>query len=189
MTAPAHFDPGTPYSGAEVVAAMRALGDDAARYLAAMPAAEFATPQGDRWSPADHVRHLAKSEFAIAKGLRVPRLMLRLTFGSPKGPSRRFLSLREDYRLALEAGGQAGSFAPEARALPSDLEGYQDEVIARWLKAHAEVMAGAKRWDENMLDRYAIKHPLLGKLTVREMLMFAHYHDSHHLNLLARRRA
>ena len=189
MTAPATFDPGTPYTGAELVAAMRNLSAAAAEYLAAMPSGEFVQAQGDRWSPGDHVRHLAKSDFAIAKGLGVPRLMLRLAFGAPKGPSRRFLPLREDYRAALAAGGQAGSFAPEARTLPADLDSYQTEVIAKWRKAHGEVMSGAERWDEKSLDRYAIKHPLLGKLTVREMLMFAHYHESHHLNLLAGRRA
>lgn len=189
MIAPAHFDPGTPYTGAEIVAAMRNLSAAAAEYLTAMRAGEFVQAQGDRWSPGDHVRHLAKSSFAIAKGLGVPRLMLRLAFGAPKGPSRRFLPLREDYRSALAAGGQAGSFAPEARPLPTDLDAYQADVIAQWRKAHSEVLANAERWDEKALDRYAIKHPLLGKLTVREMLMFAHYHESHHLNLLAGRRA
>ncbi len=161
----------------------------AAEYLAGIPVDEFVRAQGDRWSPGDHVRHLAKSDFAIAKGLTVPRFMLRVAFGSPRAESRRFLTLIDAYRAALSAGGQAGPFAPEAKPLPPDLDGYRREVIDRWCMAHAEVVAGARRWDEAALDRYAIKHPLLGRLTVREMLMFAHYHESHHLNLLAARRA
>ncbi len=183
------FDPGTPYKGAELVAAMDALTERAAVYLTAMSPEEFARPQGDRWSPADHLRHLSKSGFAIARGLKVPRLMLRLTFGAPPKSSRTFPTLRNDYRAVLAAGGQAGSFAPEARPLPPDLVKYQADVIATWQQANGDMVRAMRRWDEATLDRYAIKHPLLGKLTVREMLMFAHYHESHHLNLLASRRA
>ncbi len=182
------FDPGTPYTAAELLASMRALTADASAYLGAIPPDEFARKQGDKWSPGDQVRHLAKSGFAIAKGAGAPRFALRLLFGKPRRPSRRFLSLRDDYRAALAAGGQAGSFAPVAKPLPADLAQWQREVLGRWRKAAEAVQAQAARWDDEALERHAVKHPLMGSLTMREMLMFAHYHESHHLNLLAARR-
>ena len=183
------FDPGTPYTGTELLGGMRAMTADAESYLRAIPPDEFARPQGDRWSPGDHARHLAKSSFALVKGLKAPRFMLRVLFGAPKRASRRFLPLREDYRTALGAGGQANRFAPEAKPLPDDLGSWQRDVIARWRAAADALHEQVALWDEVALDRYAIKHPLMGPLTVREMLMFSHYHESHHLNLLAARRA
>ena len=38
-----------------------------------------------------------------------------------------------------------------------------------------------QRWPEPSLDRYQLLHPLLGRLTVREMLEFSVYHHAHHL--------
>jgi hypothetical protein len=35
-------------------------------------------------------------------------------------------------------------------------------------------------WSEIDLDRYRLPHPLLGKLTVREMLFFTLQHLAHH---------
>ena len=182
------FDPGTPYTAAELLASMRALSRDAAAYLAAIPSDEFARAQGTKWSPGDHARHLAKSGFAIAKGAGAPRFALRLLFGKPRRPSRRFLSLRDDYRAALAAGGQAGAFAPEATPLPADLAQWQRDVLDRWRQSAEAVQAQLARWDDEALERHAVKHPLMGSLSMREMLMFAHYHESHHLNLLASRR-
>ena len=39
------------------------------------------------------------------------------------------------------------------------------------------------------LDRYRLPHPLLGKLTVREMLFFTVYHNYHHVRSVADRLA
>jgi hypothetical protein len=35
-------------------------------------------------------------------------------------------------------------------------------------------------WSETDLDRYRLPHPLLGRLTVREMLFFTVQHLAHH---------
>jgi hypothetical protein len=37
-----------------------------------------------------------------------------------------------------------------------------------------------KKFSEDDLDSIRLPHPLLGKLTVREMLYFAVYHVGHH---------
>ena len=34
------------------------------------------------------------------------------------------------------------------------------------------------------LDKYVLPHPLLGKVTLREMLYFTIHHNEHHLELL-----
>jgi hypothetical protein len=36
-------------------------------------------------------------------------------------------------------------------------------------------------WSEDDLDNHRLPHPLLGKLTVREMLFFTLYHIQHHM--------
>ena len=38
------------------------------------------------------------------------------------------------------------------------------------------------------LDRYRLPHPLIGKLTLRELLLWTLYHNAHHVQRIAERR-
>ncbi len=183
------FSTGEPVFGAEIVAAIARLHRESEAYLAAIPAAEFALPQGDKWSPADHARHLAKSTYPLVRALGLPKLVLGLRFGRSAGASRSFPVLRDDYRKALQQpGASAGRFAPTPRPAPADPEAFRREVLASWRGAVGGLLEAIPRWQEPALDRYRLPHPLLGRLTVREMLFFTLYHNAHHLNLVADRR-
>ena len=46
-------------------------------------------PIGDGWSPADHVRHLIKSNRPVGMAIGLPKLVLRFRFGRATAPSRR----------------------------------------------------------------------------------------------------
>lgn len=107
------FDTGEPRSGPELAAAVTRLHGDSERYLLGIPAVEFAAPQGEKWSPAEHVRHLAKSTAPLAGALGLPKILLALRFGRSRSGSRPFGVLREEYRTLLrETGATAGRFAP-----------------------------------------------------------------------------
>ncbi len=41
-----------------------------------------------------------------------------------------------------------------------------------------------EKFDEIERDTYILPHPLLGKLTIREMLYFTIYHVAHHKELV-----
>lgn len=185
----ARFATGEPYSAAEIVAAMTRLHAESERYLAAIPAPEFALPQGEKWSPADHVRHLAKSTYPLVGALGLPKLLLGLRFGRSRAESRPFSVVRELYRTTLrETGATAGRFSPSPQAPPADPAAWQQEVLAKWRGAVSALALKTPGWSEAALDRYRLPHPLLGMLTVREMLLFTVYHNAHHLEQVAGRR-
>ena len=181
------FEPGEPQSGSELRTAMRHLVAEGRGYVEALPLGVFFAPQGDRWSPAEHLRHLRKSTVPVARALRMPAWLLRLRFGRGAGTSRDFRTLRDTYRGALAQGGQAGRFAPTRESTPIDPAGRRLAIIGAWDDALSAVDAAGRRWSESALDRTALPHPLLGLLTVREMLAFTVYHTSHHLTLIASR--
>jgi hypothetical protein len=58
-----------------------------------------------------------------------------------------------------------------------------------WQLTNAELLRRVRRWSETSLDAVLLPHPLLGKLTAREMLQFTVYHTAHHLNLVLSRLA
>jgi hypothetical protein len=181
------FETGEPHTGGEIAASIRRLHEESERFLAAISPAAFVAPQGEKWSPADHVRHLAKSTYPLARALGIPRLGIRVLFGGHAGASRSLPVLREDYLERLKAGGTAGRFAPAPRPLPDDPEAYRLRLLASWRTAAASVRRKMQRWPEPALDRHRLPHPLLGRISVREMLLFTLYHNAHHLNLVASR--
>ena len=157
-------------------------------YFGELPGdALFRRPEPDVWSPAENLVHLVKSVKAVAGGMGVPRLALALRFGIARRPSRRFEEIREIYQQRLARGGRApGRFVPDALE-PDDPEAARSRMLAGWQRVGADLVAKLRRWPEPSLDRYRMPHPLLGKLTVREMLFFTLYHDRHHLAIVRRR--
>lgn len=183
------FELPAPKTKTEVHAALVALGDEIAGYVEGIPVAEFLAPQGEHWSPERHLRHLVKSVGAVATGMRAPKLVLRFKFGRPKAPSRSFDEVVGVYRAALAAGGQArGRYLPSDVPAEADPAEWRDGVLARWRRASTALAGAVERWSEKALDRYQAPHPLLGDMTVRELLFFTLYHNAHHARRIAERR-
>jgi hypothetical protein len=184
------FETGEPQTLAEIVAAFERLQGASEDFLAPLPLPVFFAAQGEageKWSPAEHVRHLIKSTVPVARALALPRLFLRVGFGAQRAPSLPFAALREVYRGKLAAGGTAGRFAPSQRPLPADPGPWRDEILRRQAEAGALFAKRARRWHDRDLDRCRLPHPLLGPLSLREMLFFTVYHTAHHLNLVESR--
>ena len=41
-----------------------------------------------------------------------------------------------------------------------------------------------QKWKEKDLDIYLLPHPLLGKMTIREIVLWTAYHTEHHYKIL-----
>jgi hypothetical protein len=190
MPSLAHLIPPMPqaYHRGEIANSLRSLCSASELYWNAMSAEEFARPLGGAWSPAVTVRHLTKSVRAVSFGMRIPKLLLRLLFGVPKRAPRSLDTIVSEYHGALRMGGKAGRFAPRGAHVPLDLDAYRRDILARHRVAIDRVALQALNWNRWRIDRLRLPHPLLGNLTVREMLLFTLYHNLHHVRVVARRR-
>lgn len=140
------------------------------------------TPQG-KWSVGQNLEHLIKSLAPVNLALALPRFTLRLLFGKPNRASQTYLEVVDRYRQKLAAGGKAsGRFIPS----PITLAKKNKKLLA--INREKEIMIRrVHAWSEQELDQYLLPHPLMGKLTMREMLYFSVYHIQHHLNGLKAR--
>ena len=68
-----------------------------------------------------------------------------------------------------------------------DPEKRRAEIMTSWREVTQDLCKGASRWDEKALDAAQGPHPLLGTLSLREMLEFTVYHTTHHLRIVAER--
>ncbi len=174
-----------PESRRELLAAFQNVHREAAELFAAVPEADFfRRPSEDVWSPGENAIHLVKSVKAVAKGMRLPKLLLRVVFGTA-GSSRTYGEVRELYLAALAEGAVAtGRFVPPPAAGAG--EESRPRALAGWQRAGDDLVKAMGKWNEAALDLYRLPHPILGKISVREMLFFTHYHDRHHLQIVER---
>ena len=127
------------------------------------------------WTPAQQLDHIHKSAGAFNVALMMPKFIWK-RFGVAKSPSRSYEQLIEDYRKILNAGGESPS-----RFLPAQVKLRQRSVLTTELPQIIENMnKRLKKLSEEELDKYRLPHPLLGKLTLREMGQFTIYHVQHH---------
>jgi hypothetical protein len=176
-----------PVTGEDIAGELLRLHEESVALYATISTPTFVAPQGNAWSPADHVRHLTKSMRALNRGLRLPLLALWWKFGRAKHPSRNYEAIVQAYRTRLETfDGRNNPFAP-ATAPVADIESWRAEVMRYHAVAVNDLVKHARRLSEGSLDRYQVPHPLLGKLTLREMLFFMLYHNLHHVRLVASR--
>ncbi len=103
--------------------------------------------------------------------------------------SRSYGDLVERYQAVLAHGGKAGRFTPSPGRPPADLRSWQRGLVAECALGVAGLGRAVSSWSEADLDRCRLPHPLLGKLTVREMLFFTLYHYEHHRAGVGRRLA
>lgn len=149
-------------------------------WFAEIPAKEFFQREGEVWSASDNLDHLIKSHKPIAKALKLPKFTLRTMFGSPNQPSRSYEAICQVYKDALAAGGVAsGRYLPDLQN-PTNPESSKNDLLNQFSKASAELISVAEKWSDDDLDGYLLPHPLIGKLTIREMLYFTIYHNLRH---------
>ena len=171
----------------EIVEALEAAHERAVDYWSEYSTAEFFTRMGVHWSASEHVRHLTRAMTPLLPALRLPRVALRMAFGAAAGPSRTIGELQALYGEALRTGGTAGRYTPSPDRNAGDMVRRN-----RIMDTHSETLRGLtqamERWSEEQLDEHRLPHPLLGRLTVREMMFFTLLHNQHHVTVAERRR-
>lgn len=146
------------------------------QYIDGLTEEEFLRSVNNKWTAGQQTEHLLRSVKPLSQGLQLPRFLFRLFFGKPNRPGRTYTQLVAKYHLKLQAGGRAsGAF------IPKDVSFSQKQSLLSALNNQVhKLQVRLTRYDEKDLDQYLIPHPLLGKLTIREMMYFTIYHVIHH---------
>lgn len=139
----------------------------------------FEKPFPDKWSIAQHLKHLIISTKTTTAAYALPKFLIQLVAGKPNRPSRSYEELVKKYRQQLEDGAKAsGRYIPDTVSVSTG----KQNLIILWQKTTAQyIQALQKNWTNEKLDQYIVKHPVLGKITLRELCYFTIYHTQHHL--------
>jgi len=137
---------------------------------------------GDKWSVAENLQHLVISTKTTTLAYRLPKWLVRLVGGKPNRPSRRYDEVLAKYNRKLAEGGKASS-----RYVPKPLEEKysKKKLMQNWAKATDGYLSALKKCRTDAdLDHYLAAHPLLGRLTLRELCCFTIFHTLHHLDTI-----
>lgn len=136
----------------------------------------------DGWSPSDNLDHLVKSVKPIARAMQLPKAKLQSLFGLASRSSRSFPEIHDLYLQAIHNGAQAsGRYLPGQTALVIEPEEAKSQVLAQWVQLGSVLLEQVEAWNESDLDTYLLPHPLLGNLTIREMMFFTLCHNQRHM--------
>jgi hypothetical protein len=167
---------------AEIQAALRESLGAVTAWIEAQPEAAFSQGPAGRWTMGQHLDHLVRSVKPINLGLSMPKFVIGFALGTSSRPSMPYAALAGKYEGVLDGGGKAGGrFVPPAIAASR-----RGPLLGLHRRATARLISLLDGWSEADLDRYAAPHPLLGKLTLRELLYFTIHHHDHHLQTLQR---
>lgn len=134
----------------------------------------FAPP--DKWTAGQQLEHIYRSVAPVKWAFILPKMLLRLLFGKANRPSSDYETLVSKYQRKLATGGKA----PTAFVPKSVTVAQKDKWNRKLSRVIQSLNRNVERYSESELDLYILPHPLLGKLTLREMLYFTIYHVEHH---------
>lgn len=175
----------TIYSKEEIITELKNVSKEFAEYSASLQNDIFFRQPVEKWSIAQNVTHLITSANMTRLAFRLPKFMVRLYSGKPNRPSHSYDELVAKYQLKLQKGGKAsGRFIAKPVSANKGIE----IIIDSFIKSMEILIATIQdKWKEHQLDQYLAPHPLLGKLTLRELCFFTIYHTQHHLTIIKER--
>lgn len=130
-----------------------------------------------KWTPGQQLEHIRKSVAPVVLAFRLPRFLLKYQFGLTNRPSRTYAALVQKYLTALAGNAAIAPVQFQPKEVPFSQKQKKLKAYESTIRKLCEV---ALKATEEELDLYVLPHPLIGKLTLREMLFFCIYHVQHH---------
>lgn len=147
-----------------------------ADFIKAMDQQQFMSQKHLKWSPAQQLEHLSKSTHPLNIAMGLPKFFLRLTQGKAKRPSRSYEQIVAAYQELLKNGAKSTQ-----KYLPAGYIEDPKDALCNYLEQQVmSICDSIEGFTEEQLDTLRLPHPLMGKLTIREMLYFTIYHGQHH---------
>lgn len=145
-------------------------------HLKALTDQDFTRVVNGKWSAGQQLDHIIKSIAPVKLAFSLPKFLLAVVFGKANRESKTYDALVAKYQSKLSEGGKApGRFIPKSIAVAE-----RDELFKTLFSKVNLLSDLVDRYSEAQLDRYVLPHPLMGKITLREMLYFTIYHVGHH---------
>jgi len=166
----------------EIIQQLKANHEAFIRSIESLSETEFNFAKEGKWNAGQTLDHLTRAVSTLSQGMRLPKFSFAMLFGRSNRPSKSYDELVKKYQQKLAEGGKA-----HGRYLPTKVSfADQQKTQGALRKSVNSICKSVDGYSEVQLDHYILPHPLLGKITIREMMYFTIYHAEHHRKIILR---
>jgi hypothetical protein len=138
-------------------------------------------PHG-KWTTAQQALHLLQSIKPLNDAMSMPKFLLRYKFGKTNRDVRAYATIVNRYKERLnDAKGQTFKGSRNMKSPTLNDKAY---ILNRIEVENKKLQHKVKTWKDKDLDAIVLPHPLMGKMPVREIVMWTSYHVEHHTQIL-----
>ncbi len=145
-------------------------------YINGLTAEEYVFSNQRKWTAAQQLEHIVLCIKPLVQVFNMDKAGIAQTFGQTDKSGRSYEALLSDYLIKLNEGGKA----PERFVPPTTHANSKEALSENLTKLVNDLCSKIETFSESELDTLLIPHPLLGPITLREMLYNAIYHVRHH---------
>lgn len=135
-----------------------------------------------KWTTGQHILHLVNSLQLLNNALSYPRFFLKYKFGVCNREPRNYDAVAKKYQQKLIENEERARVFNQKLKTPTLKE--RDRLLTRFQIQQKKLQYKTKKISDRNLDTLIIPHPLMGKMTVREIIMWTAHHTEHHLETL-----
>lgn len=135
-----------------------------------------------KWSTSQHIQHLVDSLQLLNNALSYPRFILKYKFGTCNRALRDYETVAKIYQQKLIENIDKAKVFNQKLKKPTLQE--RDRLLTRLQIQQKKLQYKTVHISEKNLDTLVLPHPLMGKMTVREIIMWTAYHTEHHTKTL-----
>ena len=131
-----------------------------------------------KWTTGQHALHLLQSIKALNNALSMPKFFLRYKFGKANRPVRDYDAIVKRYEERLKQAKGKTYKGSQNMKIPSAKE--KDYILGRLQTESKKLQYKTKKISDKNLDNLILPHPLMGKMPIREIIMWTAHHVHHH---------
>ena len=139
-------------------------------------------PEG-KWTTSQVTLHLLQSIKPLNTALSLPKFILRYKFGTANREVRDYDAVIKRYQDRLKEVPKGATFGPSRNMKVPKLRD-KNYLLNRLQVESKKLQYKTRKMTDKNLDVLILPHPLMGKMPVREILMWSAYHVEHHTNQL-----
>ena len=145
-------------------------------YVSGLSEGKYQYSYQQKWTAGQQLEHIIKSIAPLVQFYSLSPSAMEKIFGKTQRTNQSYEQLTANYQEKLAAGGKAPSqFLPK----PNSFE-QRTASLTKLRQLIDQLKEIIQKTKEDDLEQLLIPHPLLGNLTLKEMLYNAIYHVQHH---------
>ena len=138
-------------------------------------------PEG-KWTTGQQALHLLQSIKPLNAALSMPKFMLRYKFGKANRDVRDYNTVANRYQERLkDVQGKTYKGSQNMKVPTLNDKSY---ILNRLQVENKKLQYKTRKLSDKHLDTLILPHPLMGKMPLREIIMWSAHHVEHHTNTL-----